>query len=407
MSIPGPHDGALDALDDRFPIRRRELAMIAAFWALFALVTIANRLLDPRRPLAIESIQYWTVAAAVLQSTLWALCTPLLFHVAARLGGERGYRVTNVLLALAAAVIVAMLVSTLQELVRHAAFPEPPRRGGRFGGPRRGGGGFGPFGSFQLLNDLVIALGVLMAGLARAYSLRLRARQELATRLQAQLAEARLDALRRQLDPHFLFNTLHAVSSLVERDPRGVRRMISRLSELLRHSIEGAAVPEIPLRQELELLGRYVDIMQVRFQGKLTVEQAVDERALDALVPNLILQPLVENAIRHGVEQLAEEGRIAISAALDGGDLLLRVQDNGPGAERAPAGAAPSAEGGGVGLRNTRARLAQLYGAAARFTLMPAPGGGTVAEVRIPFHTRAVTDAAPLGAGVAGAAHAH
>ncbi len=144
-------------------------------------------------------------------------------------------------------------------------------------------------------------------GLARAYSLRLGARREQATQLQAQLAEARLEALRSQLDPHFLFNTLNAVSSLVERDPRGVRRMITRLSELLRYSMEDAREPEITLRRELDLLDRYLDIMQVRFPG-LNVLRLLDDHALDVIVPSMILQPLVENAIRHGVEKMPSRG---------------------------------------------------------------------------------------------------
>jgi LytS/YehU family sensor histidine kinase len=219
----------------------------------------------------------------------------------------------------------------------------------------------------------VIYLGVLAAGLARAYSLRFGARRAQATRLQAQLAEARLAALRSQLDPHFLFNTLNAVSSLVERDPRGVRRMITRLSELLRFSMEEAREPEITLRRELDLLDRYLDIMQVRFPG-LNVMRMLDDRSLDVMVPSMILQPLVENAIRHGVEKMTEAGRIEIETRLDGGTLVLRVSDNGPGEDDAVERA-----GGGVGLSNTRARLEQLYGANAGFSLSRTDDEMTVA----------------------------
>ena len=247
-------------------------------------------------------------------------------------------------------VVIALGVSVFGHELRDVLLRAPD--------PRRGiGRGHGPPLWFGFLNALVIYLGVLAAGLARAYSLRLGARREQATQLQAQLAEARLDALRSQLDPHFLFNTLNAVSSLVERDPRGVRRMITRLSELLRYSMEDAREPEITLRRELDLLDRYLDIMQVRFPG-LNVLRMLDDRALDVMVPSMILQPLVENAIRHGVEKMTEPGRIEIEALLEGATLVLRVSDNGPG-ERSRAGASS----GGVGLRNTRARLEQLYGA--------------------------------------------
>jgi two-component system LytT family sensor kinase len=215
---------------------------------------------------------------------------------------------------------------------------------------------------------------------------RYRARQQEAARLQAetaqlqaQLAEARLSALRSQIDPHFLFNTLNAVSALVERDPRGVRRMIARLSELLRHSLDGAGEPEVTLRQELEFADRYLEIMRIRFQGSLEVEQRVDEGMMDAMVPSLVLQPLVENAVKHGVGRLRGVGRIEIEARRDGARVILTVRDNGPGME----GAAPAREG--VGLRNTRERLAQLYGDDAKLTLRPAEGGGFEAEVALPW----------------------
>jgi LytS/YehU family sensor histidine kinase len=201
--------------------------------------------------------------------------------------------------------------------------------------------------------------------------------------LRAQLAEARLETLRMQLDPHFLFNTLHAISSLVERDPRGVRRMISRLSELLRHTIEGPTEQEIPLREELGLLRRYLEIMEVRFQGRLAVSSDVDDRVLDALVPNLILQPIVENAIKHGVSQVEGIGRIVIRGSLSGDQVVLSVENNGPTADDMPR-----VEGKGLGIRNTRARLEHLYGAQQSFTLRPAGDGGTIAEIRLPHHTR-------------------
>ena len=162
--------------------------------------------------------------------------------------------------------------------------------------------------------------------------------------------------------------------------------MIARLSELLRHNLEAQDGPEIPLRQELELLGRYLDIMQVRFQGRLDVQQRVADDALDALVPTMVLQPLVENAIRHGVEKLETGGRIAIEALPDGGELVLRVSDNGPGPASNPLEPGPARTDGGVGLRNTLARLEQLYGPSGCFTLLPsADGEGTTAEVRLPL----------------------
>jgi len=158
-----------------------------------------------------------------------------------------------------------------------------------------------------------------------------------------------------------------------------VRRMITRLSELLRYTMEGAREPEIPLRRELDLVDRYLDIMEVRFPG-LNVMRLLEDSTLDMMVPSMILQPLVENAIRHGVERMTDPGRIEIEAVLEGETLVLRVSDNGP-ESREPLGT----RRGGVGLRNTIARLQQMYGATAQFTL-ERRDELTVAEVRIPAH---------------------
>ena len=376
---------------DRFPLERREVALVLLFWALFGAVTAANRLLDPRGPGPDSPIALSFAVLALLQAAVWALLTPPIFALVSRMAHDRDDRVLGVLLVLLAAVAAALLVHVAGTLFRTEFFPEGFR-----GGPGRGGGGGGGFRGgprtpwridrLGVINDLVIAGAVVAAGLARDASLRYRAREEQATRLQAQLAEARLDALRRQLDPHFLFNTLHAVSSLVERDPRGVRRMIARLSELLRHSIEGSAEQEIPLRRELTLLEQYLDIMRVRFQGRLEVETRVDDAALDLLVPNLVLQPLVENAIKHGVSLVEGTGHILVEARVTGGELLLRVTDDGAGIT-----AEPGSTEDGVGLRNTRERLAQLYGARQRFSLQAGDARGAVAELAIPVRRAPVS----------------
>jgi two-component system, LytTR family, sensor kinase len=366
--VPAPRSGPPK---EHFPLTRRDYSFIVGFWLIYALLTIANHAFDPgpadRRP--DSGLTAWIIIA-VAEAALWALLTPLIVSVVGRARSERISRATSFALLLLLGIAIALGVSVfgheLRDILRNGAV-------GRDGSTRRG-----PPLWFGFLNALVIYLGVLAAGLARAYSLRLGARREQATQLQAQLAEARLDALRSQLDPHFLFNTLNAVSSLVERDPRGVRRMITRLSELLRYSMEGAREPEITLRRELDLLDRYLDIMQVRFPG-LNVLRLLDEGALDVMVPSMILQPLVENAIRHGVEKMTEPGRIEIEAVLEGDTLVMRVTDNGPGES-----AATDSERGGVGLRNTRARLEQMYGAAGQFSFYRNSENLTVSEVRLP-----------------------
>src|SRR5258706_7281660 len=188
----------------------------------------------------------------------------------------------------------------------------------------------------MVLNHFILYIGVLSAGFARDYFLRYRSRERETARLQsetaqlqAQLAQAKLSALNAQLNPHFLFNTLHAVSSLVERDPRGVRRMIARLSELLRYTLDGGHEPEVAVGQEIAFLERYLEIMQIRFDDRLEIDVQVGDDARDALVPSLIIQPLVENAVKHGVEKVADTGRIEITERRHDNQLVLRVGDNG------------------------------------------------------------------------------
>lgn len=364
-------------------LRGRELAVVALFWVLFALVTFANRALDPRRPgpdVLSPAIWRGLLALSSTQAALWAVFTVPLFMQAARVIFARRHRAVQIMLLVAAGIVAAVIVASFADAVRESLFPRPVRTD-RPAVPHS----LITLGGFQFINDIVIAMGVMAAGLARAFSLSSRIRAEQTVRLQAQLAEARLDALRRQLDPHFLFNTLHAVNSLVERDPKGVRRMISRLSELLRYNIDGSSEPELPLARELELLGRYIDIMQVRFQGRLDVQVRAGEDVQRAMVPAMMLQPLVENAVTHGIERTSGAGSVVISADRDGDALVLRVRDSGPGVTLEINGVM-QARGRGVGVRNTVERLAQLYGADGRFTLQTSPEGGAVAEVRLPFH---------------------
>jgi len=214
------------------------------------------------------------------------------------------------------------------------------------------------------------------------------ARLELRTaELKALLAEAQLGHLQSQLQPHFLFNALHTLGALIrEGDESSAARLTQRLAELLRRSLEVAEKPEIALREELVLLEPYVEIQRLRFGERLrvTVEGAEVGEVADGLVPTLLLQPLVENAIRHGIERRAESGRIEVSARRAGDRLILRVRDDGPG----PDGVAPP--GTGVGLENSRARLRELYGDEAALALGTAAGGGGEVIVRLPFHTEPV-----------------
>jgi sensor histidine kinase YesM len=241
---------------------------------------------------------------------------------------------------------------------------------------------------FWFLDELLIYLVVLMASFARTYYAQKKERQEEAERLEkraqsleAQLTEARLEALRMQLNPHFLFNTLHAVSTLVDRDPSGVRRMIARLSELLRHVLDEAAPQEVPLADELDFLEDYLEIQSIRFQGALDTVIDVPPELRDAQVPNLILQPVVENAIKHGASQVRGVGRIEVRGRREGELLVLTVEDNGPGLS--------AAQEDGFGLRNVRARLEGLYGEEQALHLASVPEEGTQAILELPYHTGA------------------
>jgi two-component sensor histidine kinase len=199
-----------------------------------------------------------------------------------------------------------------------------------------------------------------------------------AAALESSLAAARLEALKSQLDPHFLFNTLNSISALMYRDAAGADRMMSRLSELLRATIREGGSQEVPLREEIDNVRRYLEIESIRFEDRLRVAIRAEAETLDALVPAFALQPLVENAIRHGIAPLEAGGTVELEAKREQGMLAIRIADDG-------AGRAGEAIREGIGLRNTRARLAQLYGDRARLDRAAAPDGGFRVELRLPF----------------------
>lgn len=196
-----------------------------------------------------------------------------------------------------------------------------------------------------------------------------------ASRLEASLAEARLELLRNQIHPHFLFNTLHAISELMHEDVDAADKMLTRLAELLRAAIESSGTPQVTLRDELGTLDRYIDIERVRLGDRLRFDSTIDPQALDRLVPNFLLQPLVENSIRHAIVNRREGGSIDVRASVDGTKLVIRIDDDGPGlganhVER-------------VGLGNVRARLEQMYGNTARFDIASGQGMPVGTHIRI------------------------
>lgn len=208
-------------------------------------------------------------------------------------------------------------------------------------------------------------------------------------RQREQLARAELQMLRAQMRPHFLFNVLNTIAALIPERPAEAEAMIARLGALLRRSLEDDGAERVPLVEELELIRAYVDIERARHPDRLSVDWQIEPPARDALVPSLLLQPLVENAIQHGLLPRAARGRLTVSARRDDGELVLEVRDDGMGmAELSEAG---------IGLSNVRARLAQLYGKRQTFTLAAGSDGGTIATVRLPLSLRSEerrTDAA-------------
>ncbi len=212
-------------------------------------------------------------------------------------------------------------------------------------------------------------------------------------RLSARLAEARLAVLKAQLHPHFLFNTLNSVAALMHRDVPAAEAMLDRLQDLLELSLARARAQEVPLAEELRFLELYAGIERVRFSDRLDLEVAVDEEVRGALVPHLLLQPLVENSIRHGIAARPGPGRIEVRAGAEGERLVIRVSDDGPGA---PAARGPN--GSGVGLANTRARLEHLYGERQSMEMESGAAGGFAVTITLPLRPAPAEAPAPVGA---------
>ena len=209
--------------------------------------------------------------------------------------------------------------------------------------------------------------------------------QKSALKSAAMAHEAQLKMLRYQLNPHFLFNTLNAISTLIlERETESANRMVTRLSSFLRHSLDNDPMQKVTLEQELAALKLYLDIEKVRFEDRLALELDIPDEAANAQIPSLLLQPLVENAIKYGIARSEEGGRLRIAARVFAGDLLLELSDDGPGVALVD-GQIPDATG--VGLRNTRERLAELYGGRHSFRLSQTEPHGLTVNIRIPYET--------------------
>jgi two-component system, LytTR family, sensor kinase len=240
--------------------------------------------------------------------------------------------------------------------------------------------------AYWVVADAMLYWMVLFIGYTRDEGARARAREVRESQLETQLAQAELQALKMQLHPHFLFNALHTVGTLVRTGRSALAvQVVGRLGDLLRRMLDGAAAQEVSLREELEFARNYLEVEQARFPDRLRVTWTVEPGALDAAVPHLVLQPLLENALRHGIAAAANAGILIVGARCTTGTLHLTVRDDGPGL----ADPARGAGAGGVGLANTRLRLSRLYGDRAGLEVVNADDGGVTSHVFLPFRPAA------------------
>ncbi len=303
------------------------------------------------------------------------LLFPVTYSIAIRFPLVSGLWKRNVFVHLAAVVLLSLTETTLVWLQRLWLFP-------RFGLGEYNYGRM-PVRYPMEFSQFFIFYWMGVGGIYLFHEIRFARERELAqAKLETTLREAQLENLRLQLEPHFLFNALNAISAAVYESPRVADEMIGRLSDLLRHLLKQDQRQEISLAEEINLVKLYTRIMEARLEDRLHVSIEVADNAKRALVPQLILQPLVENAIRHGMDPVGFVANVSVNAHVKDGTLLLSVRDHGVGLTANNAGTAPE----GIGLSNTRERLRRLYNGNTSLLLHNADGGGAVAEVQIPFH---------------------
>ena len=370
-----------EASESRPFSRRQWVLLIVTIWAAFGLFfSLMSLSVRTAAGQSFDLIQ--VLANDLLYVALWGATTPLALGLSRRFRVARPHVVRNVFVLIACAIVVSAAQRFAYEW---AVFALPPSGGLAFEWARVAR-------TVLATSDYGVAIFGIVVLFEHATSLQQRIHAEAVrtTRLEAALTTARMDALERQLQPHFLFNTLNAISTLVTVDPGRAQVLIGRLGELLRATLAQPGAHEISVRHEVGWLEQYLAIESARVGPRLRIALELDPDALAARVPRLLLQPLVENAIKHGVASRPGRACLTVGARRSGERLELRVRDEPePGAPATPAldGDPASAPGLGIGLANTRSRLDTLYGAAHRFERLALPGGGSEVIVHIPYRT--------------------
>jgi len=369
---------------DAEPRARLPWKVVLALWATYGLITSLQQDIGAAAYGRHQPI-WFGFAEMMPQAALWALLTPFIIWWGKRHPPRGPGWLPRVLLHVATSLTIVVCLDTTfvayyAALARWGHLSVPPDPAPFFTRALR-------TLAYWAVYDSMIYWVVLFIGSARDEGARAQARAMRESQLETQLAQAELQALKMQIHPHFLFNALHTVGTLVRTGRSALAvQVVGRLGDLLRRMLDGAATQEVPLREELEFARNYLDVEQARFSDRLRVTWTVEAGALDAAVPHLVLQPLLENAIRHGISAATAAGILIVGARCTNGTLHLTVRDDGPGlADESRRGAASS----GVGLANTRLRLARLYGDRAGLEVLSEEDGGVTSHVFLPFRPAA------------------
>jgi sensor histidine kinase YesM len=374
MKIDSAYMNLVDS-ENRRDLRHRALrwAIIFGAWTLVGLLMTSQDYVRQIRAGRNPDWQKMLFLVELPFAYLWALFTPLLFRLSQRFPIERGRLLRNTLVHISVSLLLSIITMAGFSTLNTFLFaPESERY---FSFSRVMASVYTFFDYYMLIYWLIV-----MISHAIYYYTRYREGELRASQLQAQLARAELQALKMQLHPHFLFNTLHSISALQLKDIEAANRMIARLGDFLRLTLDNSGAQEVTLQKELEFLKCYLEIESIRFQDRLSVNMEIEPQTLDARVPNLILQPIVENAIKHGIAPRAAPGRLSIRVRRAGSLLEIEVEDNGRGMQKAGRKIKE-----GLGLSNTRARLDQLYGSGYRLDFVNVSEGGLRVTLEIPL----------------------